>query len=42
MSVTGDITEGVEDGPTLERLRELGAEYVQGLHTGRPAPVASP
>jgi PAS domain S-box-containing protein len=35
------IAEGVEDEPTLELLRELGADYVQGFHTGRPAPVAS-
>jgi EAL domain-containing protein (putative c-di-GMP-specific phosphodiesterase class I) len=33
------IAEGVEDQPTLELLRELGADYVQGFHTGRPAPV---
>jgi PAS domain S-box-containing protein len=33
------IAEGVEDEATLELLRELGADYVQGFHTGRPAPV---
>jgi PAS domain S-box-containing protein len=33
------IVEGVEDEPTLELLRELGAHFVQGFHLGRPAPV---
>jgi EAL domain-containing protein (putative c-di-GMP-specific phosphodiesterase class I) len=30
------IAEGVEDEPTLELLRELGADYAQGFHLGRP------
>lgn len=30
------IAEGVEDERTLELLRELGADYVQGFHLGRP------
>jgi EAL domain-containing protein (putative c-di-GMP-specific phosphodiesterase class I) len=30
------IAEGVEDEPTLELLRELGADYAQGFHFGRP------
>jgi EAL domain-containing protein (putative c-di-GMP-specific phosphodiesterase class I) len=29
--------EGVEDAPTLERLRELGVDYAQGFLLGRPA-----
>jgi PAS domain S-box-containing protein len=33
------IAEGVEDEPTLRLLRELGADYAQGFHIGRPAPV---
>jgi PAS domain S-box-containing protein len=33
------IAEGVEDEETLQMLRELGADYVQGFHLGRPAPV---
>jgi PAS domain S-box-containing protein len=33
------IAEGVEDQATLELLRELGADYGQGFHLGRPAPV---
>ena len=36
------IAEGVEDEPTLELLREIGADYVQGFHIGRPVPLASP
>lgn len=36
------IVEGVEDEPTLDLLRELGAHYVQGFHLGRPAPVPEP
>jgi len=35
------IAEGVEDQPTLDLLRELGADYVQGFHTGRPARVVA-
>lgn len=33
------IAEGVEDQATLDLLRELGADFVQGFHLGRPAPV---
>ena len=33
------IAEGVEDAETLELLREMGADYVQGFHLGRPAPI---
>ena len=33
------IAEGVEDQATLELLRELGVDHVQGFHTGRPAPL---
>jgi EAL domain-containing protein (putative c-di-GMP-specific phosphodiesterase class I) len=36
------IAEGVEDEDTLELLRELGADFVQGYHLGRPAPIAHP
>jgi EAL domain-containing protein (putative c-di-GMP-specific phosphodiesterase class I) len=35
------IGEGVEDAATLELLRELGVDYAQGFHLGRPAPVGS-
>jgi PAS domain S-box-containing protein len=35
------IAEGVEDQETLELLRELGVDHVQGFHTGRPAPLPS-
>ena len=31
------IAEGVEDQATLDLLRELGADYAQGFHLGRPA-----
>jgi PAS domain S-box-containing protein len=30
------VAEGVEDVQTLERLRELGVDYVQGYYLGRP------
>jgi PAS domain S-box-containing protein len=33
------IAEGVEDGETLELLREYGVDYGQGFHLGRPAPL---
>jgi PAS domain S-box-containing protein len=33
------IAEGVEDGATLELLRDLGAHYAQGFHLGKPAPA---
>jgi PAS domain S-box-containing protein len=35
------IAEGVENEATLDLLRELGADYAQGFHLGRPAPIAS-
>ncbi len=34
------IAEGVEDEGTLRLLRELGADYAQGFHLGRPAAVS--
>jgi EAL domain-containing protein (putative c-di-GMP-specific phosphodiesterase class I)/CHASE2 domain-containing sensor protein len=30
------VAEGVEDAPTLAALAELGCDYAQGYHTGRP------
>jgi PAS domain S-box-containing protein len=33
------IAEGVEDGETLELLREYGVDFAQGFHLGRPAPL---
>jgi PAS domain S-box-containing protein len=33
------IAEGVEDEATLQLLREMGADLVQGFHLGRPAPI---
>jgi PAS domain S-box-containing protein len=33
------IAEGVEDEGTLELLRELGADYAQGFHLGRPGAI---
>lgn len=33
------IAEGVEDQVTLDVLREMGADYAQGFHIGRPAPI---
>lgn len=34
------VAEGVEDAATLEILRELGVDFAQGFHLGRPAPTA--
>jgi diguanylate cyclase (GGDEF)-like protein len=34
------IAEGVEDATTLERLREMKCDLVQGHHTGSPVPAA--
>ena len=36
------IAEFVEDAETLELLAELGVDYAQGHHIGRPAPLAAP
>jgi EAL domain-containing protein (putative c-di-GMP-specific phosphodiesterase class I) len=36
------IAEGVETEANLRLLRELGADYAQGFHLGRPAPVEPP
>jgi EAL domain-containing protein (putative c-di-GMP-specific phosphodiesterase class I) len=35
------IAEFVEDERTLQLLRELGVDYAQGYHVGRPAPLAT-
>jgi EAL domain-containing protein (putative c-di-GMP-specific phosphodiesterase class I) len=34
------VAEGVEDEPTLDILRDLGCDLVQGWHLGRPMPAA--
>jgi EAL domain-containing protein (putative c-di-GMP-specific phosphodiesterase class I) len=33
------VAEGVEDAETLEQLREIGVDFAQGYHLGRPAAV---
>lgn len=33
------VAEGVEDAATLEHLRDLGVDFAQGFHLGRPAPL---
>jgi len=33
------VAEGVEDASTLERLRALGCDMIQGFHVSRPLPV---
>jgi EAL domain-containing protein (putative c-di-GMP-specific phosphodiesterase class I) len=33
------VGEGVEDEGSLNLLRELGVDYAQGFHVGRPAPL---
>jgi EAL domain-containing protein (putative c-di-GMP-specific phosphodiesterase class I) len=35
------IAEFVQDAPTLELLRELGVDYAQGYHVGRPRPLGT-
>ena len=32
------VAEGIEDGETLARLRELGCDHAQGFFIGRPQP----
>ena len=34
------VAEMVEDQQTVELLREMGVDYAQGFHLGRPAPLA--
>ncbi|MDQ3435188.1 MAG: EAL domain-containing protein [Actinomycetota bacterium] len=36
------IAEFVEDEATLQLLKELGVDYVQGFHVARPAPIEEP
>ncbi|MFI5025302.1 MAG: EAL domain-containing protein [Solirubrobacterales bacterium] len=36
------VAEGVEDGATLNRLREYGVDYLQGFLIGAPEPLWSP
>ena len=36
------VAEVVEDEETLHAVRDLGVDYVQGFHTGRPALIWSP
>jgi len=33
------VAEGVEDGATLQLLRDFGVDYAQGYHIGRPGPL---
>jgi PAS domain S-box-containing protein len=33
------VAEGIEDARTLQLVSELGVDYAQGFHIGRPAPV---
>jgi EAL domain-containing protein (putative c-di-GMP-specific phosphodiesterase class I) len=35
------VGEGVEDEASLSLLRELGVDYAQGFHVGRPAPLVA-
>jgi EAL domain-containing protein (putative c-di-GMP-specific phosphodiesterase class I) len=35
------IVEGIEGEPTLELVRELGADFGQGNYLGQPAPVSA-
>jgi EAL domain-containing protein (putative c-di-GMP-specific phosphodiesterase class I) len=33
------VAEGIEDEETLSLVRELGVDYAQGFHLGRPEPT---
>jgi EAL domain-containing protein (putative c-di-GMP-specific phosphodiesterase class I) len=33
------VAEGAEDGETVELLKNLGVDFVQGYHIARPGPV---
>src|ERR671934_1260475 len=33
------VAEGIEDAPTLDLVTEIGVDYAQGFHIGRPTPV---
>jgi EAL domain-containing protein (putative c-di-GMP-specific phosphodiesterase class I) len=33
------VAEGIENAETLELVGDLGVDYAQGFHIGRPAPV---
>jgi EAL domain-containing protein (putative c-di-GMP-specific phosphodiesterase class I) len=35
------IAEGIEDQSTLDLLLELGVDYGQGFHLGRPAALTA-
>ncbi len=35
------IAEFVEDEPTRVLLQQLGVDYAQGFHVGRPAPISA-
>ena len=35
------IAEGIENGETLDLLREYGVDLAQGFHLGRPQPLES-
>ncbi len=35
------VAEGIEDGQTLAKLRDLGCDYAQGFYIGRPQPFAA-
>ena len=35
------VAEFVETKETLDKLREIGVDYVQGFGIARPAPIAS-
>jgi EAL domain-containing protein (putative c-di-GMP-specific phosphodiesterase class I) len=35
------VAEFVEDEATLKKLRELGVDYAQGYHIGRPAALST-
>jgi PAS domain S-box-containing protein len=36
------VAEGVEDRETLDYLRQIGVDFAQGYHLGRPRPVRRP
>ena len=33
------VAESVESEPVLQKLREIGVDFAQGYHMGRPGPI---
>ena len=40
-SETSTVAEFIQDERTLDMVRELGVDFAQGYHLGRPKPVSA-